>query len=99
MRLHHERIDGKGFLKKKEEEIPLCCKIISICDTFDLMVTSNLLYPRMSHKDALEKLYSFVEKKKINRRKRFDKQILDVFIATLKEENNFPDMNEIVKNL
>ncbi len=99
VRLHHERIDGKGFLKKKEEEIPLCCKIISICDTFDLMVTSNLLYPRMSHKDALEKLYSFVEKKKINRRKRFDKQILDVFIATLKEENNFPDMNEIVKNL
>ena len=40
-----------------------------------------------------------MKKKKINRRKRFDKQILDVFIATLKEENNFPDMNEIVKNL
>ncbi len=99
VRLHHERIDGKGFLKKKEEEIPICCKIISICDTFDLMVTSNLLSARMSYKEALEKLSSLCEKKKINRKKRFEKKILDVFIEMMQGEHEFPDMNEIVKNL
>lgn len=99
VRLHHERIDGKGFLKKKEEEIPLCCKIIFICDTFDLLVTSNLFYPRMSYKEAFEKLSSLSEKKKINRKKRFEKSILDVFIEIMQGEREFPDMNEIVKNL
>ncbi len=99
VRLHHERVDGKGFLKKKEEEIPLGCKIIAICDMFDLLVTSNLLGPRMTYLEALQKLIMICEKKKNNWKKRFDKQILDVFVESMKNNKEFSDMNDIMKNL
>lgn len=32
---HHERIDGDGYFKLKENEIPLISKIISLADSYD----------------------------------------------------------------
>ena len=41
---HHERWDGKGYPKGlKEDEIPLCSRIIALADSFDAM-TSNRAY-------------------------------------------------------
>jgi len=45
-RYHHERYDGKGYVKGlKGEEIPINARIIGIADAFDAM-TSNRVYRR-----------------------------------------------------
>lgn len=100
IRLHHEREDGKGFLKKKDDEVPLLSKIISICDTFDLMTTSNLLCPRMNYQEALTKLSVYGEKQNGNRKRRFNQNVAFAFLEVMKKNQDcFTDMNAIMKNM
>lgn len=100
VRLHHERDDGRGFLKKKEKEIPLLSKIIAICDKFDLMTTTNLFHNRMSYEEALQKLATYGEKPKINQHRPFNRQIAIAFLKTMEQEKNrFVDMNVVLENL
>lgn len=54
---HHERWDGSGYPKKlKGEGIPLCGRIVAICDVFDALIS-----PR-SYKEPwpLEKALSYI---------------------------------------
>jgi HD-GYP domain-containing protein (c-di-GMP phosphodiesterase class II) len=42
IRHHHERYDGRGYPDHLSgEDIPLCSRIIAICDTYDAMVTDR----------------------------------------------------------
>lgn len=42
IRNHHERFDGKGYPDRLSgEDIPICARIISVCDTFDAMTTNR----------------------------------------------------------
>lgn len=39
---HHERWDGSGYPKElKGKEIPLCGRIVAICDVFDALISSR----------------------------------------------------------
>ena len=76
---HHERWDGKGYPKGlKGEEIPLFARIISICDTFDVM--TNERHYRKGKFTADEALK---EIKKCSGTQ-FDPNLVDLFISLFK---------------
>jgi putative nucleotidyltransferase with HDIG domain len=75
---HHERIDGKGYpFGKKEEEIPLFAKILSVADSYDAMTTDR------PYKKALTDEQSLVELEN-NKGGQFDAKVCDVMIGIIK---------------
>lgn len=75
---HHERWDGKGYpLGLKGDEIPLLSRIISVCDTFDVMISGRIYKSAVSKKEALEEL-------KRCSGTQFDPKIVDIFIDLYK---------------
>jgi HD-GYP domain-containing protein (c-di-GMP phosphodiesterase class II) len=78
IRSHHERYDGRGYPDAlARDEIPICSRVIAVCDTFDAMVTNR------PYRKALEKEYAFDE---IERCKgsQFDPDIADCFLEMAK---------------
>jgi len=55
---HHERIDGDGYYKVKNENIPLASKILAIADTYSALVTVRPYRDAMTHNQAIEILKS-----------------------------------------
>jgi len=42
IRHHHERYDGRGYPDAlRGDEIPLCSRVLAVCDTFDAMATNR----------------------------------------------------------
>ncbi|MEN6615883.1 MAG: HD domain-containing phosphohydrolase [Syntrophorhabdus sp.] len=42
IRHHHERYDGRGYPDKlKGDDIPMCSRIIAVCDAYDAMMTNR----------------------------------------------------------
>lgn len=79
---HHERWDGKGYpMKLKGEEIPLLARIISVCDSYDVMVNER------SYKKAMRKEEGIEELKRCAGTQ-FDPRIVETFIEVLNEEDN-----------
>lgn len=69
--LHHERIDSSGY-PLKVREIPLECRIVSVCDTFDEMIC-GIGCKRI-------KVYEAIEYMKFHRGKKFDDRVVDIFL-------------------
>ncbi|MDO8886598.1 HD domain-containing phosphohydrolase [Candidatus Oleimmundimicrobium sp.] len=60
---HHEKYDGKGYLKKlKGEEIPLGARILAVVDSFDAMTSARPYRPALSFDKAVKKLKENVGK-------------------------------------
>jgi len=79
---HHERIDGRGYpFGKKEEEIPLFAKILSVADSYDAMTTDR------PYKKALTDEQSMVELEK-NKGGQFDPKVCDVMIEIIKAKTS-----------
>lgn len=54
---HHERWDGAGYPKGlKGEEIPVCARIVSVCDCFDAMTSDRPYRKAMGIKEAMDEL-------------------------------------------
>lgn len=54
---HHERIDGKGYPRGMQgEEIPLLARVISVCDTYDVMTARDSYREPVPQEAALEEL-------------------------------------------
>lgn len=52
---HHERWDGKGYPKGlKEDEIPLCARIMAIADVFDALVSKRCYKEAMPPEEAFK---------------------------------------------
>jgi len=78
IRSHHERYDGRGYPDAlARDEIPVCSRVIAVCDTYDAMVTNR------PYRKALEKEHAFNE---IERCKgsQFDPDIADCFLEMIK---------------
>ena len=76
---HHERYDGKGYPRGlKGEEIPLLGRILTVCDSFDAMISKR------SYKEALSVEYAMGELEK-NKGTQFDPKAADAFIELIKE--------------
>ncbi len=71
---HHERWDGTGYpLGLKEEEIPVCCRILAIVDAYDAMI----------HDRPYKKAITVHEARKEVRRSagtQFDPHLVEVFL-------------------
>ena len=75
---HHERWDGKGYpMGLKGEEIPLLARVISVCDTFDVMISGRVYKSAMSKESALEELKRCAGTQ-------FDPKVVDIFIDLYK---------------
>lgn len=76
---HHERYDGKGYLKGlKGEDIPLLSRIISVADSYDAMTNERSYKETLSMDMAVQELIK-------NKGKQFDPLIVDIFIEKVLE--------------
>lgn len=72
---HHERWDGKGYLRGLHgEEIPLAGRITAIADTFDALVSRRVYKAPI----ALDTALAVIEE---GRGKQFDPHLVDMFLA------------------
>jgi putative two-component system response regulator len=74
---HHEKWNGSGYLLGlREEDIPLCARIVAICDVYDALVNDRVYRAALPEDKALAIM-------KEGRGTHFDPRILDVFLDQL----------------
>ena len=72
---HHERWDGTGYPEGlKEEQIPLCARMMAIADVFDALVSKRCYKEAMPIEQAFEKI-------KKESGTHFDPRLVTVFLA------------------
>jgi len=70
---HHEKFDGRGFLKGMQgEDIPLPARIFAVCDVFDALTSRRPYKEPFSYERSLELLRQL-------RGTHFDPRIVDMF--------------------
>jgi putative nucleotidyltransferase with HDIG domain len=81
IRAHHERIDGGGYPRGLAgDEIPLISRIISVCDTYDVMTArDSYRKPRSSH-EAIEELHAVAGTQ-------LDADLVEVFVGLLEHKD------------
>lgn len=76
---HHERWDGKGYVKGlKGEEIPEWARIIGIADAFDAMTANRVYRKKLDFSYVLEEL-------KRCRGTQFDPKMVDILLELIQE--------------
>ncbi|ACN15144.1 two component protein (transcriptional response regulator/sensory box) [Desulforapulum autotrophicum HRM2] len=97
---HHEKWDGTGYPSgKKNLQIPLSARIISVCDVYDALTSKRIYKEAYSHDTAVQ----IIQKKK---GKHFDPRVIDVFIEKAhkfdrirKQVNLFPTHKPATKSI
>ena len=78
-RHHHEKWSGKGYPDGlKENEIPLCARIMAVADVFDAVSEHRCYRPAM----PLDKCFEIISE---GRGQDFDPEVADVFLSMRKE--------------
>ena len=76
---HHERFDGAGYpVGLKGKDIPYLARLVAIADFYDALASDRPYRKAMPREQAIELL-------RRSRESYFDPEILDVFIATVRE--------------
>lgn len=76
---HHERWDGSGYPHGlKEEEIPLCARIMALADVYDALTTKRCYKDAISHKETCIIISN-------EKGKQFDPDVTEAFLRTEKE--------------
>jgi len=70
---HHERVDGKGYLRKKGSEIPMGARILAVADAYDAMTTDRPYRKALTREDILRILQE-------ESGKQFDKTVVDALL-------------------
>jgi putative two-component system response regulator len=74
---HHEKWDGSGYpLGLRSDAIPLCARIVAVCDVYDALISDRVYRPALPEEKALAIM-------KEGRGSHFDPRILDVFLDQL----------------
>lgn len=74
---HHEKWNGDGYPQGlRGEAIPLCARIVAVCDVYDALVSDRVYRPAMPEAKALGIIRE-------GRGSHFDPDILDVFLERL----------------
>lgn len=77
IRHHHERFDGKGYPDGlADASIPVCSRVIAVCDTYDAMVTNRPYRNALCNEKAVEEILRC-------RGSQFDPAIADCFVDTV----------------
>ena len=56
VRLHHERMDGRGYHRLTPDEVPLLARIVTVADAFDAMTSDRVYRPALTLEDAVAEL-------------------------------------------
>ena len=73
---HHEMLDGSGYPRGlKGDEIPLCGRIMAVCDIYDALTASDRPYKKAM---PVEKSLAILQDEV--KRGRLDKDLVDIFI-------------------
>ncbi|GHV84698.1 two-component system response regulator [Spirochaetia bacterium] len=87
---HHERFNGTGYPEGfAGEDIPLCCRIVSVVNVYDACVSERVYHPPMEHGKACEVIEQ-------GRGTEFDPAVADVF---LQHNDKFARLGEEMKTL
>lgn len=82
IRSHHERYDGKGYPDAlSKEDIPVCSRVIAVCDTFDAMTTNRPYRNAMKRQDALNEIERCANGQ-------FDPSMAECFIAMMENDTD-----------
>jgi len=81
---HHERVDGSGYPRGLSgDEIPLLARVISVADTYDVLVSRDTYQTPLSHDKAVQELRAVAGVQ-------LDPEVVDAFIRLLdKNKINF----------
>ena len=81
VRHHHERFDGKGYPDGvKGDAIPMFSRILFILDAYEALATDRIYRKGMGKEKALEEIAK-------NAGSQFDPQLVQIFLAAMKEED------------
>lgn len=70
---HHERYDGAGYPQKlKGDDIPVCCRIMSVINVYDACITDRVYRKGLSHEEACAVIQA-------GKGTEFDPRIVDIF--------------------
>jgi putative two-component system response regulator len=70
---HHENFDGSGYPQGLAgDDIPLYCRILSVVNTYDALITDRVYRKGISHEEACKQILA-------GRGTRFDPKVVDVF--------------------
>ena len=76
---HHERFDGKGYpMGLKGDDIPIIGRIISVIDSYDVMINGRVYKKSISKDEAIKELINC-------KGKQFDPKVVDCFLDCIKE--------------
>ncbi|MFW5809859.1 MAG: HD-GYP domain-containing protein, partial [Halanaerobium sp.] len=76
---HHERWDGRGYPEGlKGEEIPVGARILTICDSLDVMITGRSYKPPMTKEEIIEEIKECAGGQ-------FDPEIAEIMIKLIKD--------------
>ena len=56
VRMHHERMDGRGYHRLLPEDVPLPARIVTVADAFDAMTSDRVYRPALTLKEAVAEL-------------------------------------------
>ena len=71
---HHERYDGLGYPGGLSgDDIPLCCRIMSVVNVYDACITNRVYRKGLSHEEACRIILD-------GRGTKFDPKIVEVFV-------------------
>lgn len=76
---HHERMDGKGYLKIPKEQIPIAARIISVADTYSAITMARSYKPSHTYEEAIAIIKDVAGTQ-------LDKEIVDIFCSIPKDE-------------
>jgi putative two-component system response regulator len=76
---HHERYGGGGYPRGVSgDEIPLCCRLMSVANVYDACVTDKIYRPALSHREA----YDIITR---GAGTEFDPRVVDAFARVPRE--------------
>lgn len=79
IRHHHERFDGRGYPDQlASTSIPLCSRIIAVCDAYDAMTSNRPYRKALSRAEAIKEIAS-------GSGKQFDPDAAEAFISILED--------------
>jgi len=88
---HHENWDGSGYpYHLKGNKIPLISRILSIVESYDVMVYGRNYKKPVTREEAIKELKRFS-------RKQFDPQLVEKFIGIIMHEVETPSLFEMEK--
>ena len=87
---HHERFDGAGYpAGLAAEAIPVGSRVLAVADAFDAMTSKRVYRDPLSLEDAVRELVR-------NKGTQFDPEMVDAFVAILREPERSQVMTEPV---